>query len=122
MAQVPFKIAQAAPKAAHKGASPDSGSRVQFTNGFRYQRRRFPGHDLLKGIEEGVTQFRSRTGERIQQYKQQQKGGEYAQEIIEREPSCLSEDFILPALATCSFRQLPPRKSSETPQIGHGSS
>jgi hypothetical protein len=37
----------------------DNGSRVQFTSGFRYQCRCFPRHDLLKGIEERVTQLRA---------------------------------------------------------------
>jgi len=102
--------------------SPDHSSRIQFISGFRYQCRRSPGHDLLKGIEEHLTQFRSGAGECIQQKKQQQNGREHTQEIIESEPGRLSEDFILPAAATRSFRQLPPGKAAEAPQISHSPS
>jgi hypothetical protein len=77
---------------------------------------------LLEGIKQRVAQLGSGATEGIQEKEQQQDGREYAQEIIESEPGCLSEDFILPAAATRSFHQLRPRKPAQAPQISHGSS
>src|SRR5579872_2589862 len=103
------------------GSSADNGSGIQFNSGFRYKSRSFPRQDLLKGAQKHVSQIGSRAGERIEQNKQQQKDGKQAEEIVERQPGCLSKDFVIPALAACAFRQLSPGEPFQAPQISHRS-